>query len=69
MGRRRALAGTVAGYQRCATCGHARVAHLGRGAGPCSRSIVTSVTDEQGRTITTSARCECTGFTTSEELH
>ena len=67
MGRRRALTGTPEGYRRCATCGHAKLRHLFRGTLSCSQQIIGHDTDEQGRTVTITARCSCTGFTDTEE--
>lgn len=69
MGRSRALAGTREGYRPCPTCGHMLLRHLARGAGPCCESIVAHEIDADGRTITTSTRCTCTGAPTEGELH
>lgn len=67
--RRRALAGTREGYRPCPTCGHLTLRHLAHGAGRCTQSIVSHEIDSDGRTITTSTRCDCTGATTSKGLH
>lgn len=59
-GKLRSLVGTVAGYQSCPECGHARVKHLSPPAGGCTAATWAAGPENHSPVPASPGMCGCT---------